>query len=616
MEGSATLIDWDDDAFEHVLEQLRADGTIDAARVRVSAERLTRILEAAPDPDRPWQSLLKDANFDGATFEGGASFVRATFSGDTYFREATFSGDADFGGATFSGIAYFDDAIFSDDADFGRATFGAPIFVGATFEREANFVGATFERVANFREATFSGDAVFILATFEGAAGFVRATFEREARFSEAEFQNEARFETATFKSEAHFPNVTCRGEAGFRDAVFGGFAHFPDAEFGSHAEFRGSDLKAGFRFGPALVVGRLELDNASLGNVNMQVSTCHLSCRGTRFHEPAHLKVRWAEVHLEESAFDRASTLALSPSWENVDERRLPPRGGTQPGSDEVGEKEEAGESPAMPRLASLRGADVASLTLADINLESCVFESALNLDQLRLATQCPFANAPSGHLQRRRSVPFVWQWTRRITICEEGSWRVQQGEVMTRRRRHWRDDWAAVGTGCGTEATGEPSTDATEAQGRSEADRLGRIYRSLRKAREDESNTPGAGDFYYGEMEMRRHGAASRPEWAVIWLYWLVSGYGLRASRALIALALTIALGALLLGLYGFDAGKHPDEGALLFAAESSISLLRPPDTKNLTDVGHVVQIVLRLAGPLFFGLALLSLRGRVKR
>jgi hypothetical protein len=29
-----------------------------------------------------------------------------------------------------------------------------------------------------------------------------------------------------------------------------------------------------------------------------------------------------------------------------------------------------------------------------------------------------------------------------------------------------------------------------------------------------------------------------------------------------------------------------------------------------------GEVIQIVLRLAGPLFFGLALLSLRGRVKR
>jgi hypothetical protein len=152
------------------------------------------------------------------------------------------------------------------------------------------------------------------------------------------------------------------------------------------------------------------------------------------------------------------------------------------------------------------------------------------------------------------------------------------------------------------------------------------------LRKGREDSKDAPGAADFYYGEMEMRRHAAKPRRrilripgiektvripriEETVLWLYWLVSGYGLRASRALIALAITVALGAILLGLFGFD-GQHPDDGTLLFAAETSISLLRAPDTESFTAVGHVVQIVLRLAGPLFFGLALLSLRGRVKR
>ena len=52
-----------------------------------------------------------------------------------------------------------------------------------------------------------------------------------------------------------------------------------------------------------------------------------------------------------------------------------------------------------------------------------------------------------------------------------------------------------------------------------------------------------------------------------------------------------------------------------ALLFALESSISLLRAPEAK-LTAGGEVIQTVLRLTGPLFFGLAVLSLRGHVKR
>jgi hypothetical protein len=37
---------------------------------------------------------------------------------------------------------------------------------------------------------------------------------------------------------------------------------------------------------------------------------------------------------------------------------------------------------------------------------------------------------------------------------------------------------------------------------------------------------------------------------------------------------------------------------------------------DGQRLGDGGEVIQIVLRLAGPLFFGLGLLALRGRVKR
>ena len=78
---------------------------------------------------------------------------------------------------------------------------------------------------------------------------------------------------------------------------------------------------------------------------------------------------------------------------------------------------------------------------------------------------------------------------------------------------------------------------------------------------------------------------------------------------------MAFTIAvLGAIPLALWGFRLDR-PYGRALLFALESSISLLRAPEAK-LTASGEVIQIFLRIAGPLFFGLAVLSLRGRVKR
>ncbi|MFI6149924.1 hypothetical protein [Streptomyces sp. NPDC051109] len=77
---------------------------------------------------------------------------------------------------------------------------------------------------------------------------------------------------------------------------------------------------------------------------------------------------------------------------------------------------------------------------------------------------------------------------------------------------------------------------------------------YRRLRKAFEDSKNEPGAADFYYGEMEMRRHDRTGTPsaERGLLHGYWLLSGYGLRASRALGWLA--AAMLATIILLMGF--------------------------------------------------------------
>jgi hypothetical protein len=79
--------------------------------------------------------------------------------------------------------------------------------------------------------------------------------------------------------------------------------------------------------------------------------------------------------------------------------------------------------------------------------------------------------------------------------------------------------------------------------------------LYRSLRKAREDNKDEAGAGDLYYGEMEMRRrdpHGVQAqreftraRSERAVLTAYFSLAGYGLKAGRALVSLALAITIG-----------------------------------------------------------------------
>ena len=96
----------------------------------------------------------------------------------------------------------------------------------------------------------------------------------------------------------------------------------------------------------------------------------------------------------------------------------------------------------------------------------------------------------------------------------------------------------------------------------------------------------------------------------------YWLVSGYGLRAWRALAWLAGITAVFALAFHLVGFTRPPQPATywTSLLYAFRSTISLT--DNDATLTAWGQLLQALLRLTGPVLLGLALLALRGRVKR
>jgi hypothetical protein len=106
------------------------------------------------------------------------------------------------------------------------------------------------------------------------------------------------------------------------------------------------------------------------------------------------------------------------------------------------------------------------------------------------------------------------------------------------------------------------------------------------------------------------------------VLGAYWLLSGYGLRAWRALAALTVVVLLAGVMLAVWGFpDAtpGRPPEMGrlpeALRFSARSATALLCGPD-RALTPLGEWLEIGLRFAGPVLLGLAVLSVRGRVRR
>jgi len=195
----------------------------------------------------------------GFVFPGELDMRRRTFSKLVIFEKATFSGSASLSAVTFRRGARFSRAVFSGEASFAYSTFLS----------EARFDGATFSGDAGFDWATFSGEARFDGAAFSGGAGFHEVTFSRLARFDGskfltlsgnapffgatfgvmqghawfcgATFSGGAWFGGATFSREARFDRVTFSGRAWFDDVTFSYDAWFPGATFSDGASFNGA---------------------------------------------------------------------------------------------------------------------------------------------------------------------------------------------------------------------------------------------------------------------------------------------------------------------------------------------------------------------------------------
>lgn len=249
-----------------------------------------------------------------------------------------------------------------------------------------------------------------------------------------------------------------------------------------------------------------------------------HIVCDGARFE--AGLDLRIAGGHLASLRgvrFGEASTVAGVLRVDPRSEEDLP-----------------------APHLLSMENADVEKLSLTDLDLGYCLFGGAHNLDKLRLAGHLRFASLPPRGFRTAWNWPVVWRWSRREFICEEYLWRM--------RRVLHQHDWAKYWRERFLEAPEMPAAGPAGRGGSVTGERLAALYRALRKAREDAKDEPGAGDFYYGEQEARR-GSASTPghERWLLTIYWALSGYGQRASRALAAFAVLLATLTVLLTGYG---------------------------------------------------------------
>ncbi len=678
----------DGPTLESALRRLAIEGRLDARGVTIAEPLLKAILAAAPTGEV--QARFVDARLEGARFTGRALFESVTFAGAANFAGVQFDGTAHFSDATFEGPAVFDRAVFREDARFYTVRFSAPAAFGSTsFRRAAQFARAAFEDRTDFTGAKFTGRTRFDKASFAGSSTFAGSTFAQEGYFREASFLGRSEFNSAVFSSAANFGDAGFNGEASFARATLSGhgsfsgtifttLASFHDTQFGGPAFFVGGSFRgpvyyeravfhdaaswesrqfhrsASFeetqfrgnarldhtkfnegacfkhavfakeaQLGPLVASQALDFDAAVFDErLRLHASAPVLLCRRTRFSKGVQLRLQGAQVVLDDTDISSASILTAVPSSQD-----LSGDGG------EGGPIPEVAPEVARPKLLSVQRADLGGLSVRGVGMEACRFSGAHNLDKLRFEDS-RVATAPKG-----------FRWTARHTIAEEHEWRSHRA---VGRRGH--AGWYPPATQLPEYVDGD-SLSAAE---------VATLYRSLRKGREDNKDDPGAADFYYGEMEMRRHAQAEEArrawsesrrqaataagtEYAVLSAYWLVSGYGLRAWRAFSTLLLLVLMAGCFFALSGFAppgdpvfratattprgglvfeekagppaTGLHQMPRGILFAAQSTTALLRGPE-RGLTLMGEWVHLLLRLGGPVLLGLGALALRGRVKR
>jgi hypothetical protein len=615
-----------------------------------------------------------DTQFENVTF-GQAEFDWAKFNGDVEFRDVEFSDRATFRWVEFGGSVDFTEVEFGGDARFAGAEFGQDARFNCLFRGAANFgkddrskTGAIFKGKADFYGVRFEGDALFegkrMLGQLSASREAPKAERDRALNFlpGSAQFHGETSFQKATFCGHALFRSITFSGIARFGQARFEGAARFDDSEFNGDVTFvaarfhkRAGFARANFKravnlaetvfLGVADFSSAVLRDETTLGPCkanDLKVSgiqvgrRCAIECDAQQFsgadiHCPDGLNLRLdGGIYIDAS--DMLSVATLTFTYEGgqltlADAKFNSPTTIAAPAHPKDSADVPASVEPlTVPKMLTLRRVDATNLNLVGIDLRACRFLDCYNRDRLRIDGPLQFAPTPAGR-----------RWTRRQVLADEHLWRAR----YDRRPAGWFPDDSRHP---GEEIPPYRPEERMRPPARAEAARVQTAYRDLRKGREDAKDEPGAADFYYGEMEMRRLAAHPHSiERALLNVYWTIAGYGLRASRAVVALFLLLLLGTIGLATVGFGPssrleyrpaaqnptgqaatyrqvavpGSRPGWAAALdYSLESATSLLRTYQPRPLSAAGQVIEITLRMLGPVFLALAILAIRGRVKR
>jgi uncharacterized protein YjbI with pentapeptide repeats len=394
------------------------------------------------------------------------------------------------------------------------------VFSGATFAEGTDFRGATFKESADFSGASFKMYADFSGATFTQDANFCGATFLQKTWFNDAKFVQDAHFEQTTFTQVAYFIEATFMDYSIFGEATFTQDADFSNVTFTADANFIEAKFERNADFRRAMFEQSADFDVAAFSK--------NAYFRGACFKKNADFKGATFTQYVD---FSLASFFQLSVFW-----------GARFFGAAEFRETFFRG-----CKDEKAKGDDCIpgpSFSLAEFSQpEKVVFYKTY-------LGQALFHNSDVSKL-RFSSV----KWRKRN---RNGKRMVFEEEVDLNAARDLR-----------------PARDSSDER---DYGLIAELYQQLKKNYDDKKDYWTAGDFHFGEMEMKRL-ASRRKKRVLRWLhrnlglvawYKYASQYGESYVRPGIWLVVTLLLFGLLFPTVGlrYDPAKDTPGSGTAFA------------------------------------------------
>jgi uncharacterized protein YjbI with pentapeptide repeats len=423
---------------------------------------------------------------------------------------------------------------------------------------EAKFSGnAVFEKAdfwnADFSNAKFYGEAIFKRANF-GGANFVEVEFSREANFSGAKFSWYADFTEAKFARDADFQGTEFYINANFSEVKFSGEAKFLEAKFYKDADFRVADFSKGANF--------LKAKFSQVANF----------VRAKFFGVIGFLSAEFSgEANFQGAEFSEGASFWEAKFYGNAY------FGGTK----FFGKIDfNTAEFRQRADFSGVETAENATVNFQWVRLlkpQQVFFHhvdlsrwSFLDTDLRRI----DFNDVTWGTIRRL--------WSRRTAIFDEI--RVSNEKVKVPK------EYLA---------------------------KVERLYRHLKQNYESQRDYGRAGDFYYGEMEMKRRQLNPLGQ-IPFWIYRILSGYGESYPRALFWLIVMWLLFAVLFTVVGYtdEWGNHADLWRSLIYSAQSMTLFHELNITFHSAWGKAIKLVASVLGVIQIALFGLALQRRFKR